>query len=112
MLSKEVTAIVRNETKLQAIQHNKLKIIKCNLLDVSQLKTHFAGHDCILSALGSPGLTLWKPTFALDSMRLIVEAMRATGLKRIILVSSQYTKRKVFEKLTLASDKSNHGFNG
>jgi putative NADH-flavin reductase len=91
----EVTAIVRNETKLQVIQDEKLKIIKCDLLDVNEMKKHFAGHNCILSALGSPGLTMSKPTFALDSMKVIVEAMRATNLKRIILVGSQYSKRKL-----------------
>lgn len=70
-----------------------LKVVKCNLLDVNELTKQFAGHDAILSSLGSPGLTCSRITFPLDSMKVIVSAMRSNKLKRLILVSSQYTKR-------------------
>jgi putative NADH-flavin reductase len=94
----DVTALVRDETKLKPIQDKSLNVIKCNILDVNDLKKHFVGHDCILSALGSPGLTLWKLTFVLDSMKVIVDAMRQTNLKRIIIVGSQFSKRKIKKK--------------
>jgi putative NADH-flavin reductase len=71
-----------------------IKVVDCNLLDSNDLAKNFQGHDCILSALGSPGLTLSRITFPLDSMKQIVTAMRSTNLKRIIIVSSQYTKCK------------------
>ena len=48
----------------------------------------------MLTSLGIPNITCSKITFIQESMKQIITAMRNTGLKRIIIVGSQYTKRK------------------
>ncbi|CAF0864568.1 unnamed protein product [Brachionus calyciflorus] len=89
----EVTALVRNPDKLTSLASNeKLKIVKCNILNAEEVATHIEGHDAVLSALGVAGLTLFKISFYMDSMKSIVEAMRKANLKRLICVTSFYSK--------------------
>ena len=55
---------------------------------------NFQGHDCVFSSLGNMGLCS-SESFPQQSMLQIITAMHSAKLKRIILVSSQYTKRKL-----------------
>lgn len=66
-----------------------------NILDANELASAMEGHDAVLSALGSPGFTLFKVTFCQDSIKVIAEAMRKCNIKRFICVGSQYSKRKL-----------------
>ena len=68
---------------------------KANILNPDELATHIAGHDCVLSGLGTPGVKLFKITFYLESIQSIVKAMRKANLKRLICITAFYTKREL-----------------
>jgi hypothetical protein len=64
-----------------------------------ELTTHMEGRTAVLSALGQPGLQISGMTFYEDSMKSIVTAMRNAKVKRLICMTSFYTKCKyLFEK--------------
>ncbi|RMZ99644.1 flavin reductase (NADPH)-like [Brachionus plicatilis] len=89
----ECTALVRNPAKLAQHESNKnLKIVKCDILNSEEVASHIAGHDCVLSTLGVAGIALFKITFYQDSIKAIIEAMRKANLKRLICLTSFYSK--------------------
>lgn len=88
-----VSAIVRNPDALKSFAANpNFKAIKADLLNKDELAGHLTGHDCVLSALGVAGVKIFKITFYLDSMKSIVEAMRTAGIKRLVAMTSFYSK--------------------
>jgi hypothetical protein len=58
------------------------------------LAKHMEGCTAVLSALGQPGLQISAMTFYEDSMKSIVTAMRDAKVKRLICMTSMYTKCK------------------
>ena len=64
-------------------------------MDPNELAPHLAGHDCVLSAMGAQGIQFSRVTVYTDSMKSIVEAMRKNNLKRLICITSFYTKRNI-----------------
>ena len=89
-----MTAIVRNESKLASFLGKKnFEVIKANLMNANELSKHLEKKDCIVSALGAPGVHFFKIKFYLESMQSLVEAMRKANLKRIICITAFYTKR-------------------
>lgn len=71
-----------------------IKAIKCNIMNPDEIAPYLESHDCVLSALGVRGICIFKVTFYLDSMKSITAAMRKANLKRLICVTSFYSKRK------------------
>jgi len=69
------------------------EVIKANLMNANELSKHLENKDCIVSALGAPGVHFFKIKFYLESMQSLVEAMRKANLKRIICITAFYTKR-------------------
>lgn len=61
-----------------------------------ELTEHMEGCIAVLSALGQPGLQISAITFYEDSMKSIVTAMRHAKVKRLICITSFYTKCKYF----------------
>jgi hypothetical protein len=49
-----------------------------------------------MSSLGVAELVFMPVSLCLDSMKAIIEAMNQTGIKRLICVTSFYTKRIQF----------------
>ncbi|CAF1016451.1 unnamed protein product [Rotaria sordida] len=88
----KVTALVRNSDKLAHLAHKNLEVIKCDLMNPLELAKHLEGHVAVLSALGQPGLQMSAMTFYEDSMKSIVTAMRNANIKRLICITSFYTK--------------------
>lgn len=80
-----VTAFARNAAKV-TIRHQNLTVIEGELNDFDTLKRAVEGHDAVLCALGvdsrKPGTVLSEGT------RSIIRAMEATGVKRLICMSS------------------------
>ena len=68
--------------------------MQCNILKEDELATILQNQDCVLSALGVRGICVFKVTFYLESMKSIVAAMRKANVKRLICVTSFYSKRK------------------
>ena len=69
------------------------KAVKCNIMNSDELATHLSGFDAVLSALGAPGISLFKINLYSDSMKSIIAAMKKNDLKRILIVTSFYSKR-------------------
>jgi putative NADH-flavin reductase len=90
----DVTAFVRDPSKL-SLKHEKLSIVQGNMLDAASIERAIAGQDAVISALGSPGLG--KSTDLSDATMLIINAMEASGVRRLI-----------FESTVGISDSKNH----
>lgn len=59
-----------------------------------ELTKHLEGCTAVLSALGQHGLQIAAMTFYEDSMKSIITAMRNAKVKRLICMTSFYSKCK------------------
>lgn len=84
----EVVAIMRNTSKF-AIQHEKIKVLEGNLLSVESLTEHFQGCDAVMSCIGAH--TMRNVSIYSESVRIITEAMKKTGISRFVGVTSWCT---------------------
>lgn len=78
-----VTAFVRNPQKLGA-PRDGLTVVEGEVRYAEAMAAAVAGHDAVLSAIGPPGLG--SSTITSDSARAAVTAMRATGVRRLVIV--------------------------
>ena len=78
-----VTAFVRSPQKLDSHRAG-LTVIKGNVLDAEEMSAALEGHDVVLSTVGPPGPG--RTSITSDCARATVEAMRATGIRRLLLV--------------------------
>ena len=80
----EVTAVVRNPAKL----HRAVRAVTSDLAapDPTALESAVKGADAVLSGLGPRSAS--EAGIAWQGTRSIVEAMKATGVRRIIVVSA------------------------
>jgi putative NADH-flavin reductase len=82
----QVTAAVRDPARLD-ITHAGLTVVRADSLDGSSLTKVVEGADAVLSGMGQAGRTdPLKP--ASTSARAVVEAMTATGVRRVVVVSA------------------------
>lgn len=80
-----VRVLVRDQAKLAA-QHEQLTVIEGNVLDRAAVEQTLAGADAVLVSLGN---TNNNPNMVVSSgTAVIVEAMQAAGVKRLIVISS------------------------
>ncbi|SDT72957.1 NAD(P)-dependent oxidoreductase [Actinoplanes derwentensis] len=81
----EVTAVVRNPQRLGS---TPARVVRCDLAlpQAGLLEDAVAGADAVLSALGAP--TAAETGVASIGTRAVVEAMTATGVRRLIVVSA------------------------
>lgn len=82
----EVTVLVRNPAKLTP-GHEKLTVIKGDVLDAAVLMKALEGKDAVLSALGR-GKTLKSYNLISNAVSILVPAMHTTGVKRVIFESA------------------------
>ncbi|MFI6151228.1 NAD(P)-dependent oxidoreductase [Kitasatospora sp. NPDC051170] len=81
-----VTAAVRDPARL-AVRHDRLTVARADALDAASLKPLLEGADAVLSGIGQAGRhDALKP--ASTSARAALEAMRATGVRRLLTVSA------------------------
>jgi putative NADH-flavin reductase len=79
----QITAFVRSPQKIRS--RPNLFVVVGDLLDSDQLKRALPGHDAVLSTLGhAKG---GPPTVVADAARSTVAAMRATGPRRLLVIS-------------------------
>jgi putative NADH-flavin reductase len=84
----EVTAFVRSPEKIRR-RDSSLKVVAGDSHSVDQLTAALAGHDVVLSALGTRPPRAFRPhTLVEDCATSTFTAMKRTGVKRIILVSA------------------------
>lgn len=82
----EVTAALRSPQKLTE-RHERLTVLRADALDAASVKTVVDGADAVLSGIGQAGRhDPLRP--ASTSARAVVEAMVATGVRRLLMVSA------------------------
>jgi len=80
-----VTAFARDPSKLE-MRHEKLRLVRGDVLDPTSVESAVRGQDALLSALGAgPGQP--KTVFS-DGMRTILRMMETRGVSRIVCVSA------------------------
>ena len=82
----DVTALVRDPAKL-SLNHEKLTVIKGDALDKDVVQKALQGQDAVLSALGK-GKSLKSSDLILNAMSILIPAMNATGVKRLVFLSA------------------------
>lgn len=91
----EVTAFVRSPEKLEqarsrlANRADWLRIVRGDPRDRASIAGALPGHDAVLSAIGPHPREAFRPsTLVADCARATVEAMHATGVTRLAIVSA------------------------
>ena len=84
-----VTAVVRNPDKVQQ-KHDNLSVVKASIFSAEELTDAFKDHDAVVSALGF-SRTDNPVTGYTESMKAAVAAMRASNVKRLVVMTSFYT---------------------
>lgn len=79
----QVTAFVR-QPEAVTTQHANLTVVRGDITDAAAVERAVAGHDVVLSALGTRG----GPAVLPEGTRHILAAMRAHGIRRSLWVSS------------------------
>ena len=80
-----VTAQARSPEKLADLERPNLEVVRGDVLDPSDVERAVTGHEAILCAVGAgPERT----TVREDGTRNIVAAMEATGVRRLVCLSS------------------------
>lgn len=82
----QVSAFVRNPENI-TISHTNLSVIKADALVPSTFNTKLAGHDAVISALGT-GRRYDETNLYSEGGKNIIEAMRKAGVKRFICLTS------------------------
>jgi len=84
-----ITALVRTPAKL-LLTNKQLTVQKGDATSVDDLTTAFAGADVVISTIGNGGFfdQMNPTTFYSDTTAAILSAMAATGVKRLLVVTS------------------------
>ena len=81
----DVTALVRDPGRMRVV-HNRVKIVRGDVLDAASVDGAVAGKDAVLSALGS---TARNPAPVLSTgVRHILDAMERHHVRRIVALSA------------------------
>lgn len=84
----EVTILTRNASKVK-ITNPKLNVVEGSVTNPATLRKVIKGKDAVIQSLGIGGKGNGKPTtFVSDTNELIIEAMKAEGVKRYIAISA------------------------
>ena len=81
----EVTAFVRDATKVQDFLHPNLAVVSGNVLNVEDVDRTVAGHDAVLYAIGAGPK---RTTIREEGTRIVIEAMQAANVNRLVCLSS------------------------
>lgn len=83
-----VTGVVRSAKSLSDVRHDRLTVRVGDVSSAEFLKTVFPGHDAVISTLGPRKPSKTACTIYSDSGAAIAEAMRACGMKRVLITST------------------------
>jgi putative NADH-flavin reductase len=83
----QVTAIARSPQKLATVRG--ITVVPGSPLRTDLLTAALSGHDAVLSVLGPPPREALRPsTLVADCARATVDAMRASGVRRLAIISA------------------------
>lgn len=80
-----VTALVRNPPRL-AIQHQRLRVVKGDILDLDSVALAMAGQDAVCCTIGVKAPWIRVTVFS-EGTRNLLQAMKNTGVRRLICVT-------------------------
>ncbi|MEV8630760.1 SDR family oxidoreductase [Streptosporangium sp. NPDC051023] len=83
----DVTVVVRDPAKVSAAGQGRLTVVPGDVLEPGAWKGEVAGHDAVLSCLGSRDRGHPTTVYSRGTSNLI-EAMRETGVRRLLCLSS------------------------
>ena len=83
-----VTGLVRSADSLGGFQHDRLSLEIGDVTDPDFLKSVFPGHDAVVSTVGPRSTTKTACSIYPKAAAAMVEAMLATGLRRILITST------------------------
>lgn len=81
-----VTVLARDPSKLN-INHERLKLIKGDVLDNNSVLNALEGNDAVLSALGK-GHSLRSGNLMSEAVSILIPAMQAKKINRLVLLSA------------------------
>ena len=82
----DVTAVVRDPSRIPDV-HPGLTVVQANVMDPVEIAPVIAGHDAVVSTLGSRDGRA-PTTICADGASSIVQAMKAAGVRRLVSVSA------------------------
>jgi putative NADH-flavin reductase len=80
-----VTALARDPDAIMN-HHDRLKVVKGNILDPISVEAAVTGQDAVLSTLGTK--VIKKNTIISDGTRNIIDIMKMLGVRRLIVETS------------------------
>jgi putative NADH-flavin reductase len=81
----EVTAFVRDPSRLGDIAHPDLRLVTGDVLDPAAVRNAVSGHEAVLIAIGAGPK---RTTIREQGTRIVIEAMQAASVKRLVCLSS------------------------
>lgn len=81
----EVTALVRNPDKFE-LQHDRLHVIKGDVLNPDSLQTAISRQQAVVSSLGSK-LSFKPMTLLSDGTKNLIQAMEQQGVRRFVCIT-------------------------
>ena len=81
----EVTAFVRDAAKVEDIQHTNLAVVTGDVLNIGDVNRAVALHDAVLFSVGAGPK---RTTIREQGTRIVIEAMQAANVKRLVCLSS------------------------
>lgn len=84
----EVSAVVRAASRLEGVEHHGVRVRVGDPCSASALREWLPGHDVVISVLGPRWPTRDAARVYEDSATALVDAMRASAPRRLIVTSS------------------------
>jgi putative NADH-flavin reductase len=82
-----VTALARDPARID-VQHERLRVVRGDVMDAATLAPAIAGCDAVISALGATSAFRAPTTLYSEGMRNIIQVMRGAGVTRLIAVTA------------------------
>ncbi|HTI94865.1 MAG TPA: NAD(P)H-binding protein [Puia sp.] len=83
----QVTILVRNRSAV-SINDKKLTIIEGNVMDRKKVSEVLEDQDAVIECLGTSGRDTRPTTFVSDAIKIIVEEMERSNVKRLLAMSN------------------------
>ncbi|RVX40821.1 putative NADH-flavin reductase [Nonomuraea polychroma] len=85
-LRHEITAVVRSASRLPAELHARVDVVEADVMDPDAITPAVKGRDAVITAIGPRGRG--PTTVHSASIASIIEAMRRTGVRRLLTVGA------------------------
>lgn len=80
-----VSAVVRDTRRLD-VQHDRLRVVKGDILDANSIAAAMGGHEAVCCSIGVKVPWLTVPVFS-EGTRNLLAAMKKSGVRRLVCVT-------------------------